>query len=70
MGGVIFWRAEFFVGGGVQMMQRTGFGSGVSCGAYIGAVEGLVLFLWVSGGYKKEEDKESCFVCCLTMKWQ
>eukprot|EP00957_Ditylum_brightwellii_P100955 7695006-Ditylum_brightwellii.AAC.1 len=47
MGGVIFWRADFFVGGGVQTMQRTGFGSGVSCGAHVGAVEGLVLCLWV-----------------------
>ena len=35
------------VGGSVQTMQRTGFGSGVGCGAHVGAVEGLVLFLWV-----------------------
>ena len=47
MGGVIFWRADFLLGGGVQTIQRTGFGSGVGCGAHVGAVEGLVLFLWV-----------------------
>ena len=42
-----FGELIFVVGGSVQTMQRTGFGSGVGCGAHIGAVEGLVLFLWV-----------------------
>jgi hypothetical protein len=42
-----FGELIFVVGGSVQTIQRTGFGSGVGCGAHIGAVEGLVLFLWV-----------------------